>query len=665
MKSSLCTVNLNKSILHCPLFESIKQTRLCSIHLLMFTVAFFAATIFSPILAQNTVFISSKEVGRGIIKERDGEFFVITPKHVVDDNSNSAKIVGEKNISSTSTLVQTYAVDIAILRIEGGGKQPYNDWSIREDFNAILDRSSSAFVEYREIDGTVKIGEVSITEKTLEIMTVKPRDRSFSFAKGWSGSALFVKYGDEKVFLGMLTDIVNGDGIVLRADYMMNVASGFFDKKKPNPVPKSSLGNLMTNQVKMNVTKFEQNRNKAIFYFTLENINPSTQLTHYATHPTYHKLIDQNGITYAASQLQYGNGGAQVDLVYKVPVSCFVEFEVGSSTITKASLLELNAYNYEFKFFNMQISGQAEIRPKEAPLVRKEMAKLIDKQILMTFNGFEQNGNKAIFHFSITNRNPTQQLVRYETHPTYHKLIDQNGNTYSVSELRYGNQGTAIDLIYNVPTQCFAVFDVGASKITKAALLQLNAYNYAFPFVNIPLVEEFKAPTPTVAPVNPPPSQLTSKTGKKNESNAIGSINLNGVVIEVVKFEQIANKFICHYSLLNKDPKSQVKPVSSHSSYIVLEANGYKFNCSHFELGNAGSETTLVLNTPVSCYAEFDVGAVRISKITSLNLSLYNFDFRFTGRGDFGAPNSLKSTVAIEQNKVFWGEIIKSVTQKQ
>jgi hypothetical protein len=663
MKPSLYVNNGNSTIMSLDLFVSLWLSSPHCAHLHIFIGMCISMLAFLlPTNAQNTVYISSKEVGRGIIKERDGEFFVITPKHVVDENGNTIKIVGDKNISSTSTLVQTYAVDIAILRIEGGGKQPYNDWSIQEDFSAILDKTSSAFVEYRDIDGTVKIGEVSITEKTMEIITIKPRDRSFSFTKGWSGSALFVKFGDEKVFLGMLTEIDNGDGIVLRGDYMMNVASSFFGKVTSKP-KNQSLGSLMTNQVKLNVTKFEQNKNKVIFHFTLENVNPSTQLIHYETHPNYHKLIDQNGIAYPSSQLQYGNGGARVDLVYKVPVSCFVEFEVGASTITKASLLELNGYNYEFKFFNMQLSGLTEIKPKDTPPVRKEMAKLIDKQVLMIFNGFEQNGNKAIFHFSITNRNPTQQLIHYETHPNYHKLIDQNGNTYFVSELRYGNQGAAIDLIYNVPTQCFAVFDVGASKITKAALLQLNAYNYNFPFVNIPLVEE--RISPIISPINNPTNPSSLKTSKKVESNAIGTISANGVVIEVLKFEQISNKFICHYLLLNKDPQSQTKSVSSHSNYIVLEANGYKFNCSHFALGNAGSGTILVLNTPVNCYAEFDVGAVKINKITSLNLSLYNYDFRFTGRGEFGAPSSLKSTATVEQNRKFWGDIIKSVTEKQ
>jgi hypothetical protein len=501
-----------------------------------------------------------------------------------------------------------------------------------------------------------------ISDVDLENITISPKNSGYSLAKGWSGSSLFINSGNEKKFMGLLTNIDGKSGIVLRADYMMNIMSGFFGKEdKPEqkeinePQNKSvtaSLGDLMTKQVKLRITKFEQINNKAIFNFTLENLNPSSQVIEYNTRVDYHKLIDQKGIAYTAQHIQYGNTGNKVSLVYKVPVNCQVEFEVGANSIAKASMLELNGYNYEFKFFNIKLNNSI-ITKKETPVPivpNKVLSKQMDKQIVMIVNRFEQNNNKVLFHYTLENRNPSIQVVKYNTRLDYHNLIDQNGNSHNATDIQYGNNDNKVELVYNVPVSCFVEFEVGATNISKAALLQLNGYGYEFIYTNIDLLEENIE------------TKMATKNGSINsksvedKKNILGTMEYKNVKIVVNSCEQIGSKLIFYYSLENIDPKNQVIKVNSRLDYASLEAENFKFNCKNIELGNTNSQAQLVYQFPVQCYAEFEVGAVKITKVKSLKLSLYSYEFEFVGKGNLGAPNSLKSLKAIEARN----EILKT-----
>lgn len=622
----------------------------------------------NQIMAQNTVFISSKEIGRGILRERDGEVFVITPKHVVEESISSIKIIGERNVISSATLVQTYSADLAIARIDGGGKQKYTDWNVGKDFESILNRNSSGFIEYREQDGSTKKTEVNITEVSNESITVTPKTTGYALAKGWSGSALFVNNGVDKIFLGLLTDIDGTKGDVIRADYMMNIMSGFFVKEEvvepiddPNKSVSGVLGELMTRQIKMKVIKFQQNNNKATFDFTLENANPSIQSIKYSTHINFHKLIDQNGIAYQASHIDYGNGGTDVELIYKVPVKCHVEFEVGANSITKASLLQLNAYNnYEFKFFNIalkqsNITGNNTL-VKKTPSIQQNLSvsKQISQQVSLTLNRFEQNNNKVVVFYTLENKNPVKQIVHYSTHINFHKLIDQNGLSYAATDIEYGNGNAEVDLVYNVPVSCQVEFEVGANKITKAALLELNGYNnYLFKFVNVQLNNNHLG--------------LDTKATQTaiDYTKSMGVMSVDGIKISVNSFEQLGSKMVFYYSLENINPQKQILNISTHQNFASLKADNYTFNCTALELGNSEMSTSLVYQYPVRCYAEFEVGAVKITKISSLKLALYNYDFEFYSKGVLGTPNSLKSSKAREETNKVIGSVIGTLLGKQ
>lgn len=181
---------------------------------------------------QTSVHITSNKTGRGILKERENEVFVIAPQHIFDNEISSCKIVGERNVSSHANLLQTFPIDIAILKIEDGGKQRYSDWTIASTFEMILNNSFSGYLEFREEDGSVKLIKVDIVAKDNEFISIQSYENMTSLIKGLSGSTLFANTNNEKVFLGLLLDIDESIGHVIRADYMMNILSGFFPNKE-------------------------------------------------------------------------------------------------------------------------------------------------------------------------------------------------------------------------------------------------------------------------------------------------------------------------------------------------------------------------------------------------------------------------------------------------
>lgn len=617
--------------------------------LLTFFLLFSASFLF----AQNTVHVTARENGRGILKKRNGELFVIVPQHVVEGKEAGIKVVGQNSVSSQATHVSNYPADLAILRIDGGGEQPYKEWSVSKDIESVISNSFYGFLDYRDPDGSANLEEMVINNKSTEGLTITPRNPNFQLSKGMSGSALFVLSGNTKVYLGMLMSIDGKNGYVTRADLMMNIMSNFFNEKVatgttdlPGTQPLSgALGRLVTKQVQLEVKRFEQNNNKAIFYFTLTNQNPSQQLIKYNSHISYHKLIDQNGETYEASDIQYGSKNNEVDLVYNVPAPCRVEFEVGANKISKASLLALNGYGYDFLFYHIPLGSEevGQTQEKHQTSTQKNLGKTIDKQVLLTVTGFEQNNNKVIFRFTLENQNPVKQVVKYHSHISYHQLIDQNGLSYNATHIKYGSAANEVDLVHKVPVKCEVEFEVGANKISKAAYLQLNGYGYEFSFTHIDLLASSSGYSPSTIPSAP--------TSKGNNRNYLASMTEKGVKLGIQKVEQIGNKALVYFTLENQDPIKKSLDVSTHVSYAKLESDGYSFDCSSIELSNTGTQCRLIYGAQATCYAEFEVGAVQISKIKRIKLGLYGYDF------DFIASNgALKSAKTVEANQKLFEE---------
>ena len=632
----------------------------------------FSVSIYSSIFSQNTVYVNvpGGNEGRGILKSRGEECFVITPKHVIGEyDLDKVGIIGDKKVKSFASIEHQYKEDLAILRIESGGTQKCNEWSVEKNFETIIENNTSGFVEYRDSDGSVQKADVEVIGVNSEEIQIQKKDAMSIFVKGWSGSSLFVNSNGQRTYLGMLYQIEGRKGYVMRADHMFNVMTSFFGKEEKeaqlgNPDSDIISGNfnnssgvlreMETKQVKLAITKFEQNNNKAIFNFTLTNKNAAQQIVEFQTYIGNFNLIDQNGLSYRATQIRIGNDNDKAELIYNVPVKCMVEFEVGMNKITKAAKLQLNGYSHEFKFFNIELIKNNSNSTSNTLLQKKEsqLGSQSSKMVIVNVTSFEQNNNKAIFNFTLTNKNAAQQIVEFQTYIGNFNLIDQNGLSYRATQIRIGNDNDKAELIYNVPVKCMVEFEVGMNKITKAAKLQLNGYNHQFILTHINLTS-----------INDDNStKINSNSSKMNEDKEIGyigSMDIDKVRLKISNIEFVGSKLIFYYSYENLDKSNQIKKVETYKGNNKVKIGDVEVEAGYVSLGSTDLYAELIYQVPVPCYAEFDIGALSPVDIKSVKLGLYNYDFDFTGTGQIGTPKSLKSTKAIQERNELIGNGIK------
>lgn len=239
--------------------------------IIIFSISYFFAQ------AQQSVYLESSKKGRGILKSRGNECFVITPAHVVKESIKDISITGEKNVLSKGRLVQTLAPDLAIVRVTGGGTQNCVSWSVPENYFTILDNSIEGYLELVQNNGSKKRTQVFISETDEDIIIIEPKRINQPFIKGMSGASLFTHYNDEKVFLGMLQEIdEDGNGFVFQVDDMERILGGFFVEDK---IRTSDLRpDINNNQSKLTLEKNENNYTELTGRWTL-NVQAISALT--------------------------------------------------------------------------------------------------------------------------------------------------------------------------------------------------------------------------------------------------------------------------------------------------------------------------------------------------------------------------------------------------
>jgi len=191
------------------------------------------------VLSQETVYIEANEFGRGIIKPRAAECFVIAPLHAVDGNNN-IEIIGEKNAKTKGELIQATANDLAIIRTTIGAELYCEDWKVDGSYDRILENSVDGFLKIRQNDGGFKLIQVDIKEVNESNITIEPKKSNDSFSKGMSGSTLFTNEDGEKVCLGMLMEIdsENNEGYVFQIDNIIADLQDFFNLERTQETEK-------------------------------------------------------------------------------------------------------------------------------------------------------------------------------------------------------------------------------------------------------------------------------------------------------------------------------------------------------------------------------------------------------------------------------------------
>lgn len=195
--------------------------------------------------SQQTVFVKGKEKGNGLLIERKGECFVITPHHVVFEYSKEILISDKDRVNSKGILIQVFDPDLAIIRIESGGVQYCKNITVKENFSSIVNSISSGFLEYIDEFGTANLIHADITAKDETSFAIQPKNSIEQISKGMSGSAFYVNYKNQKILLGMLMSIESDfkTGYIYQIDDLLKTTSSFFNIKK-----EKSIGVLIIDQ---------------------------------------------------------------------------------------------------------------------------------------------------------------------------------------------------------------------------------------------------------------------------------------------------------------------------------------------------------------------------------------------------------------------------------
>ncbi len=170
--------------------------------------------------------------GQGYFREFQGQCYMITAAHVVQGAINELEITTRSNDIIPFSTIQIYKDDIAVLKLV----EPYapclkKNWFPGENLDSIIEHNKEGEIRFVKKDIGTKIIPVEIVSKDyVTSFTIRPKEQGGKFMQGYSGSPVYI--GD--VVVGMLTEVAEYTGIVLRQDYLNNVLITFFQQKSGN-----------------------------------------------------------------------------------------------------------------------------------------------------------------------------------------------------------------------------------------------------------------------------------------------------------------------------------------------------------------------------------------------------------------------------------------------
>jgi hypothetical protein len=397
--------------------------------------------------AQNTVHLSIIEEGRGVLRSRGNECFVITPKHVIEGAElRTITITGENQKSSTGKFIKSYPGDIAIIKIENGAAQECSEWDIRKSFSTLLQNTFEGYLETRNDDGSFDHEPMYLKKKTDQGITIQAKDNAFEFSKGMSGSSLFSNINGVKTYLGMLLSTDNSKlGNVFQADDMDRIVSEFFTESQ-------SITNLSKIEQSNKSTSTKSYEEEGFKYELIksvkngDNIKLSFLITSLVKDDINYlrrqgtKIYNQQGTQIEASSIKLANqndinyGGWNFTFPKGVPIPYEVNF-TGCEDFEQITLLELIAKDSKlYKFKNIELEGASRsttskvltpIKSFEEEGFRYELIKSV------------KNGDNIKLSFQITSllKDDINYLRRQGT-----KIYNQQGIQIESSSIKLANQ---------------------------------------------------------------------------------------------------------------------------------------------------------------------------------------------------------------------------------
>ena len=468
--------------------------------LLQFSMVFF------QLFAQESVFLQSTQKGRGLLKSRSGECFVITPAHVVKGAVSKINITGYKNVLSEGNLVQELeGVDLAIVRIIGGGTQNCTTWSVPNNYTSILNNSVDAYLEIRENSGGSTLMQVFISAKDEEYIIITPKNDK-TFIKGMSGSALFTQYNGKKVFLGMLQRVdEDGNGEVYQADDMERVLGGFFEENKSNPST-ISMSSASLNASEMSVEEdgyrfdlmsVKKSGTTVVCKLKVTSLEKDGELKFAVAYAgSITKMYDQNGFETAASNIRLGSlsgktwVGGNYTLVKNIPVPLIITFKDVSTNATGISYLKIKSNKFDVEFKN--ISLEAKSSNIKIPVFENSLYSNEIEGYNFDLINVKKSGTTIVCNLRVTSLEKDGELkfaVAYAGSIT--KMYDQNGFETAASNIRLGSLsgktwvGGNYTLVKNIPVPLIITFKDVSTNATGISYLKIKSNKFDIEFKNI------------------------------------------------------------------------------------------------------------------------------------------------------------------------------------
>lgn len=470
---------------------------------------FWVSLNFIGLNAQKTVYLESNEFGRGVLKSRSGECFVVAPAHVVGESLKNIAITGNNNVLSSGKLAQTFGSDLAIIRVTEGGSQECEQWDVPENYSTILDNSTEGYLEIRNNSGGAKLMQVFFSEKDAETITIEPERANQSFTKGMSGASLFTRYEGKKIYLGMLQEVdEDGSGYVFQADDMERVLGGFFDKneiKRGEQTIQKEVIRTVSPELTIDEGGFQfalisakKSGSTVVCKLGLTSINKDGKLLIYNPNT---KMYTEKGVEIPVTLMKLGNqeDDYRVGLNYtfikgvQTPLELtFKDVETSSSGISLLKLqIKVNGKNTEVKLKNISFNGLA--TKLDIPKV-ESLNSIIEGGFQFALLSAKKSGNTVVCKLGITSINKDGKLLIYNPNT---KIYTKKGIEAPVALMKLGNQEddyrVGLDYTFvkgvQIPLELiFRDIETSSSGISLLKLqIKANGKNTEAKLKNIPL----------------------------------------------------------------------------------------------------------------------------------------------------------------------------------
>jgi len=430
--------------------------------------------------SQSTVYIQTNQFGRGYLKMRGSDCFVVTPEHLLKNYYGPINVYGEGSQRSRAELLKSYAGDLAILRFSEEHNQNCKKWQLDPNYSSVIENIFEGYIELRDKDGSSSKFAVNITGVDVQYITIRPKDFREKFYQGMSGSTLFVEYEGKKVFLGMLQSISDDEtGSVIRADEIDKLLGSFF-----KPIKKQKLSNVITDKdltkevldFRFELLDIEKSGSRVTFKFDVTSLK-SDKVLQLNYRDIF--LYDDEGLESTAKNIVLGsksNRFVDYNLIQGISVPLKITFTEVTSSAQFATLFKVGFSDKEttsnFEFRELYFGDESE----DLSEVIKEKGNWSKDALGFKYDllSFEKIGTDAVFTFTITSIDK-DKLIKFNYRDIF--LYDNKGLETNAANIVVGNESNRYvdyNLIQGIQVPLIISFKDVASSATGVSLLKIG-----------------------------------------------------------------------------------------------------------------------------------------------------------------------------------------------